>query len=106
MPGFLLHQGATVQCLHQGQAQPAAPNPRVKVNGQAIVMQTVPYTIAGCPLNISGAPSPCMTAQWTKASLRITSGGIPVLLQDSQATCMPNGTGLIVALTQLRVKGG
>ena len=35
MAGMLLHQGATVMCVHGGQAQPTSPNPRVKV-GQNI----------------------------------------------------------------------
>ena len=30
MPGFVLHQGATVLCMHGGQAQAVAPNPRVR----------------------------------------------------------------------------
>ena len=29
MPGFILHSGATVLCLHAGQATPIAPSPRV-----------------------------------------------------------------------------
>ncbi len=28
MPGFLLHVGAVVQCMHGGMAQPTFPNPR------------------------------------------------------------------------------
>jgi hypothetical protein len=34
-----------------------------------------------------------------------TRRGRPVLLQDSQAVCAPNGTGVNVVLTQARVKG-
>jgi uncharacterized Zn-binding protein involved in type VI secretion len=105
MPGFLLHLGATVQCAHAGQAQPTVTNPRVLVNGQPIVMQPAPYVIAGCPLNISGAPSPCITANWTTAATRITSNGMPVLLLDSQAICVPNGTPLLILSTQTRVTG-
>ena len=105
MPGFLLHQGATVLCLHAGQAQPTVPNPRVKVGGQPIVTQPTAYTIVGCPFNVSGAPSPCVTAQFTTASTRIKAGGVPVLLQDSQAICVPNGTPLNIVVTQVRVKG-
>ena len=37
MPGFLLHVGATVICAHGGQAQPTAPNPRVRSCGQPTV---------------------------------------------------------------------
>ena len=105
MPGFLLHQGATVLCIHGGQAQATAPNPRVKVGGQPVVTQAAPHTVAGCPFNVSSAPSPCVTAQWITGATRVLVGGQPVLLQDSQATCIPNGTGVIVAMTQVRVRG-
>ena len=100
MPGFLLHSGATVQCMHAGQAQPTAMNPRVKVNGQPIVTQSSTYTVAGCPSN-----PPCATAQWVSAATRVKAGGQPVLLQDSQAVCTPTGTGLNISVTQTRVKG-
>lgn len=105
MPGFLLHSGATVLCAHAGQAQPTAPNPRVKVSGQPVVTQAAPYTVAGCPFNVSGAPVPCVTATWVTAALRVRAGGLPVLLQDSQAICAPNGTPLSIVMTQVRVKG-
>ena len=100
MPGTLLHRGATVQCLHAGQAQPAVTNPRVKVGGQQIVIRTSIYTIAGCTSN-----PPCATAQWVTGALRVRAGGAPVLLQDSQAVCAPTGTGLNIVATQPRVKG-
>lgn len=105
MPGFLLHVGATVMCAHAGQAQPTAPNPRVMVGGQPVVTQAAPYTVAGCPFNVSGAPSPCVTAQWVTGATRVFAGGQPVLLQDSQAVCTPNGTPLTITVTQVRVRG-
>lgn len=105
MPGPLLHVGATVMCVHSGQAQPTAPNPRVLVSGQPIVTQPAPYVITGCPFNVSGSPVPCITAQWTTASVRILSDGMPVLLMDSQAICAPNGTPLLILSTQPRVVG-
>ncbi len=106
MPGYLLHQGATVLCMHAGQAQPTAPNPRVKVGGQPVVTQTTIYTVAGCTLPPpTAANGPCVTAQWITAATRVTVGGMPVLLQDSQAICTPTGTGLNVVVTQVRVKG-
>lgn len=105
MPGYVLHVGATILCLHGGQAQATAPNPRVKVAGQAVVTQSAPHTVAGCLFNVSGSPSPCVTAQWVTAALRVKAGGMPVLLQDSQALCVPNGTGVNVVMTQVRVRG-
>ncbi len=104
MPGFLLHLGATVLCMHAGQAQPTAPNPRVLVGGQPIVTQTGPYVVAGCAL--TGTPNPpCATAQFVTAAVRVRSNGAPVLLQDSQAVCVPTGTGLNIIVTQVRVRG-
>jgi len=105
MPGFVLHQGATVLCQHAGQAQATVPNLRVKVSSQATVQQPNPWTIAGCLFNVSGSPVPCVTAQWISAATRLRSGGMPLLLQDSQATCAPNGTGIKIVVTQMRVKG-
>lgn len=105
MPGFLLHQGATVLCMHGGQCQATAPNPRVKVGGQPVVTQVAPHTVAGCPFNVSGSPSPCVTAQWVTGATRVLVGGQPVLLQDSRAACVPNGTGVSVVMTQTRVRG-
>ena len=94
-----------MQCAHAGQATPVMPNPRVLVSGQPIVTQTAPYSIAGCPFNVSGAPSPCVTAQWVSAATRVLSNGAPVLLFDSQAICTPNGTPLMITVTQTRVTG-
>ena len=104
MPGYLLHVGATVLCSHGGQAQPTTPSTRVKVGGQPIVMQTCMYAIAGCPQ--ASVPAPfCTMATWGAAATRVRSMGVPVLLQNSQATCTPTGTPLNVVMTQFRVKG-
>ena len=106
MPGFLLHVGATVLCMHAGQAQAVVSNPRVRVRGQPITTQPNPYTVAGCTLPPPpGANGPCVTAQWITAATRVRAGGAPVLLQDSQAICAPSGTGLNVVVTQVRARG-
>jgi hypothetical protein len=106
MPGFLLHVGAVVQCMHGGMAQPTVPNPRVKVMGQPIVTQPGPYMIAGCAFPPPPAANgPCVTANWVMGALRVKSMGMPVLLQDSIAVCVPTGTGLTVSVVQPRVKG-
>ena len=104
MPGYLLHQGAAVACLHNGQAQATVPNLRVTVGKQATVQQANPWAVAGCPYNVSGSPVPCVTAQWTSAAVKVRSLGQPLLLQDSQAVCAPNGTGVTITTTQTRVK--
>ena len=106
MPGTLLHVGATVLCMHAGQAQPTTPNPRVLVSGQPTVTLSTLYTVAGCtlppPPNGNG---PCVTAQFTSAATKVLSGGVPLLLFDSQAVCTPTGTPLIISATQTRALG-
>ncbi len=105
MPGFLLHQGATVICAHKpGQAQPTVPNSRVKVSNQPIVTLTTRYVIAGCGLTGTGPP-PCATAQWLTGATRVKAGQIPVLLEDSQSICAPTLKPLSIKKTQVRVKG-
>lgn len=106
MPGFLLHVGATVLCSHAGQAQPTVPNPRVLVSGQPTVTIASPYVVAGCALPPPPAANgPCVTAQFMTAATRITSNGQPLLLLDSQATCVPTGTPLMIVMTQTRATG-
>ena len=106
MPGYLLHVGAQVKCAHGGQAQPMVPTPNVRVSNQAIVTMSSPYTVAGCAMPPPPAANgPCVSAQWLVAATRVTAGGQPVLLLDSQALCAPTGTPLVVASSQMRVKG-
>lgn len=106
MSGFLLNVGSVVLCAHGGKAQPTVPNPRVKVMGQPILLQSVPWVVTGCAFPPPPAGNgPCVIANWVIGSLRVTSMGIPVLLQDNQALCAPTGTPLVVVTTQARVKG-
>jgi hypothetical protein len=104
--GYLLHEGATVQCAHSGQAQPTVTETRVKVDGHAVVTQAPPWTISGCSMPPPTAGNgPCVTAMFSSAATRVKAGGQPVLLKDSSATCTPTGTPIQVASTQTRVKG-
>jgi hypothetical protein len=106
MPGALLDVGATVSCSHTGRATPVTLNPRVLVSGQATVLMNSSYTVTGCTLpSPPNANGPCVSAQWVTGATRITSNGKPLLLVDSQATCAPTGTPLIITLTQMRAIG-
>ena len=105
MPGPLLHLGATVLCSHGGQAMPTAPNPRVLVSGQPVATMAAPYLVAGCAFVPPGGNGPCVTGQWVVAALRVFSNGQPVVLMDSQAICVPNGTPLLPVVAQTRVMG-
>jgi len=106
MPGFLLHQNAAVTCAHLGKATASAFIPNVLVMGQPIIVKTVPWTVVGCPLPPPPAANgPCVSALFTTSALRVTSYGMPVLLQDSMSICAPTGTPLIISATQTRVFG-
>lgn len=106
MPGFLLHLGAQVMCMHGGQATPTTPNSRVLVSGQPTVLLSSPYVVAGCTLPPpTAANGPCVTAQWVSGTVRITSNGQPLLVQSGQALCAPTGTPLLPVVTQTRVTG-
>jgi len=102
MPGFLLHQGATVICAHGGQSMPTAPNPRVTVSGQPTVSLATPWTVAGCPLVPPPLP-PCVTGMWIVGTLRVTSGGQPLVVQSGQGITLPNGTPMMPVAVQTRV---
>ncbi len=103
MPGFLLHVGAQVTCSHAGQAQATVPNPRVTVSGQPTVLQTSTYVVAGCTLPPpTAANGPCVSAQWLTGTTRVLSNSQPLLVQSSQATCVPTGTPLLILVTQTR----
>jgi hypothetical protein len=103
--GYFLHVGATVTCMHGGQAMPTVPEPRVTVGGQPVVTQSGPYTVAGCAFVPPAGTGPCVTAQWITAAVRVTAGGQPLLLMESQSICTPTGTPLLVVVTQVRAQG-
>jgi uncharacterized Zn-binding protein involved in type VI secretion len=106
MSGFLLTVGSTVLCAHGGQAKATVPNSRVQVMGQPITTLGPPYAVAGCanpppPANIG----PCILGNWIMGATRVKAMGMPVLLQSSQAICVPTGTPLSVVFANIRVKG-
>jgi hypothetical protein len=106
MPGFLLHSTAMVRCAHAGTATPTATFPKVLVSGQPIVLVTAPYQVAGCSMPPPpGGNGPCVMGKFSIASTKVLAKGFPVLLQDSQALCVPTGTPLRVGVTQTRVSG-
>jgi len=96
----MLHQGATVQCLHGGQAQPTVPNPRVTVMGMPTVTIAAPYVVAGCAFPPPPAANgPCVTGMIPSGSTKVLVGGMPVLLAvpPVNGTCVPTGTPMMIA---------
>jgi len=102
MPGFVLHQGAVVMCMHGGTAMATAAQPRVRVSGMPVSVTPLPWTVAGCPLASVPSP-PCVTGQWLVGALRVRALGMPLVISTGTATCVPTGTGLIAVSQQPRV---
>jgi hypothetical protein len=100
MPGHLLGQDTQALCGHGGQAQPTVVFPRVKLSGAPVVLQPAPFQVLVCPHQV-----PCKTGHFQTGAVRVRAQGQPVLLRDSQATCVPSGSPLRVLQTQVRVKG-
>jgi uncharacterized Zn-binding protein involved in type VI secretion len=102
MPMPILHAGATVLCMHAGNAVPTAPFPRVTVSGQPVVQTTSPYVIAGCTQ--ASVPAPfCASGQWVTGATRVQVGHLPVAIVGGTAVCLAPGTGMQAVASQTRV---
>lgn len=108
MPGFILDAGATIMCPHGGQVTVVPRATRASLGGQPPLLVDDVATIAACPLNIAGAPSPCLRVQWQMPATRVTIESSPVLLSSSVGLCLntggaPQGTAIVTGF-QTRVQ--
>ena len=91
-------------------AEPLSPrSARVKLGGKPPLLVDDLVSIAGCPFNVSGAPSPCLRLQWLMPATRVQVEGAPVLLSSSVALCLnaaggPQGTAIVSGF-QTKVRG-
>jgi hypothetical protein len=89
MPGFLVTANVVVQCVHGGQAQPTALNPRVKIMGSPIPIASAAFTVIGCAFTIpppaGPGPTPCTSATFLPGTttVRVFSMGQPLLCMTS-----------------------
>jgi hypothetical protein len=109
MPTPVAHVGAVAQCPHGGPVTLLPGAPRVLVSGMPVATLTGPALVAGCVLNVSGAPHPCVRVQWTAPAVRVKASLVPLVLQTSAGLCLaadqaPQGPP-IVSGTQPRVLG-
>ncbi len=103
MPGYLIQQGATVRCVHGGEAAATVPSPAVSLGGQPASVITSPWTVVGCAgVPPDGVP-PCVTADWTAGTTRVRSYGQPLVSKGGRAACAPAGTPLLPLFMQARV---
>jgi hypothetical protein len=100
MAAAILDLGCAIQCPHGGQATVTPGNTRVMVGGNPALLVTDVVTIAGCSFNVSGAPVPCVTVQWSGPATRNTVSAAAVLLETSVGVCVnaagaPQGTAVV-----------
>jgi hypothetical protein len=109
MPAHLLTRASVLMCPHGGTVQITTSNTRAKAGGDFIARMSDTYTIAGCPLNIAGAPHPCVRVQWLTSAVRSQVVSDPPLTESSVGLCLagdqaPQGT-VLIQTTQARVSG-
>ena len=121
MPGLILTVSSQMTCMHGGQCVVATPAPRVLVatSPAAALAPTgvPPVGVVGClfqvPVGAGTKPQPCVKLAWANVSARVTSVGMPLLLQAPPGTGPGNGAcqsiegfpqgAPIISLTQPRV---
>jgi hypothetical protein len=103
----LLTAASTMMCPHGGTVLPVPSSASVSAGAPVLRLGDV-CTIVGCTFQISGAPNPCVTVQWTGPAARVTAGA-PVLTEASVGLCLaatqaPQGV-VLIAATQPLVSG-
>jgi hypothetical protein len=84
--GDFLTTETIMTCPHGGQVKIASTNTRVSADGAPMLRSSDSFVIAGCTLNVSGAPHPCVTIKWSTTAERSTIGD-PTLTTDCIGLC-------------------
>jgi len=107
--GNFLTTASVMMCPHGGTVQAITSNAKVKAAGTYLLRATDTFVIAGCPLNVAGAPHPCMQVQWIQTALKSKAIGDFTLTTDSVGFCVAadqavQGT-VLINTTQPKVSG-
>ena len=95
----VLTSATTVLCGHAGTGAHTPSQTRVRVGGSPVAVATDQHVVAGCSLASSSGPF-CTVLSWTTPAVRVTVGGVPVLIGTS--TPIGVGPGVVVP-EQVRV---
>jgi len=71
--GQILTVSDVMMCPHGGQVSLSSVQASVKA-GAAVLRPGDVFTIAGCALNVSGAPHPCVIVEWQSPATRVKAG--------------------------------
>ncbi|WP_227243351.1 hypothetical protein [Paraburkholderia caribensis] len=108
MPGPVLHAGAVATCPHGGPLNIVASSARVMVSNMPVAVLTDQGLVAGCAFTVPPTkPQPCVTTRWIAGATRVTSNGVPLLINPHVAICqsaeqIPGGPPIITG-SQTRV---
>lgn len=83
----MLTTASTLMCPHGGSVLINATQQSVTAGGAPVVRPEDVFTVAGCPLNVSGAPHPCLTVEWVSHATRAKAAGGFVLTTASVGLC-------------------
>lgn len=101
----LITTSSMLMCPHGGSVSIVSSNLRAMA-GASLARSSDTFIIAGCLLNVAGAPHPCVTVRWLLTALRCKAGGDACLTDASVGLCIaadqaPQGT-VLIQLTQQR----
>lgn len=95
--------GSTVLCSHGGKVT-LVPMPRVKANGQPVVLISTPGVVGGCAFPPPPvANGPCVSVTFVTGSVRVLVMGQPIVTQASVSVAAPTGTPAVVVVPEPRV---
>lgn len=105
MPGYLVHEQATMTCPHGGTVSIVAGQPRTSALAMKVMTSASLVTVAGCPFQVpiptGTKPQPCVTVKWANVSARVKVLGLPVAVQAT-----PSGTGGGICLSVEQIPQG
>jgi hypothetical protein len=84
----LLTAASVMMCPHGGTVNAISSNTKVKAAGSYLLRSTDTFLIVGCPLNVAGAPHPCVQVQWVQTALKSKAIGDFNLTINSVGLCV------------------
>ena len=105
----LLNTSSMMMCPHGGMVSAIPGNTRALAMGGPILRSSDTFLIAGCTVNVLGAPHPCVQVRWVQTDLRSRVLSDFTLSAQSVGLCVAadqavQGT-VIITSTQPRVSG-
>ena len=86
--GAILTTAATMMCPHGGTVSATVAAARRAMAGAQILTVGDTYLVSGCPLNVAGAPHPCVQVKWIAGALKAKADSNAILTTDAQGLCV------------------